>query len=153
METEVIRFHANDRIIDVAQTLREKKISGAPIVDDQLQVIGVVSEGDIMRMVEVHSPRINLILPAPLDLIELPLRMKHEFDEIAEDMERASSVLVGDIMTKHVITIHGDEDLADAAALMDNHKIKRLPVVDSKGRLIGIVTRGDIIGAMVRFNE
>lgn len=149
MQTDVIKFHADDTIIEVAKTLRDKKISGAPIVDDQLKVMGIVSEGDIMRMLEVHSPRINLILPAPLDLIELPIRMKHEFDEIAEDMERASSVLVGEIMTKHVITISGNEDLSDAAGLMDSHKIKRLPVVDLKGKLIGILTRGDIIGAMV----
>ncbi|MCE5215226.1 MAG: CBS domain-containing protein [Methanobacterium sp.] len=150
MERNIIKFHADDKISDVAQILRDNKISGAPIVDDNLKVIGIISEGDIMRLLEVHSPRLNLILPSPLDLIELPIRMKYEMDEIAEDMNRAASVLIGEIMTKKVFTIKAEDDISDAAQFMDTHSVNRLPVVDEEGKLIGIVTRGDIISAMVR---
>ncbi len=150
MERNVIKFHADDKISDVAQKLRDNKISGAPIVDDNLIVIGIVSEGDIMRLLEVHSPRLNLILPSPLDIIELPIRMKYEMDEIAEDMNRAASVLIGEIMTKKVYTIKEDDDISDAAQFMDTHSVNRLPVVNDEGKLIGIITRGDLISAMVR---
>lgn len=150
MEKNVIKFHADDKISDVAQKLRDNKISGAPVVDDDLKVIGIVSEGDIMRLLEVHSPRLNLILPAPLDVIELPIRMKHELDEIAEDMNRAASVNIGEIMTKEVYTITPEDDISDAAQFMDTHSVNRLPVVDGDKKLIGIVTRGDLISAMVR---
>ena len=150
MEKLVIKFHVDDKITDIAQILRENKISGAPIVDKDNKVIGIVSEGDIMRLLEVHSPRINLILPSPLDWIELPIRMKYEFDEIAEDMNRAASVHISEIMTKKVITTKEDDDISDAAQLMDTHSVNRLPVVDDEGKLIGIVTRGDIISALVR---
>ena len=150
MEKLVIKFHVDDKITDIAQILRENKISGAPIVDKDNKVIGIVSEGDIMRLLEVHSPRINLILPSPLDWIELPIRMKYEFDEIAEDMNRAASVHISEIMTKKVITTKEEDDISDAAQLMDTHSVNRLPVVDDEGKLIGIVTRGDIISAMVR---
>ncbi|MCC7550786.1 MAG: CBS domain-containing protein [Methanobacterium sp.] len=150
MEKNVIKFQVDDRIIDVAGSLRENKISGAPVVDKEGQLVGIISEGDIMRLIEVHSPHINLILPAPLDLIELPVRMKYEMDEIAEDMNKAASLLIGEIMTKKVVTIKQDDDIVDAAQLMDTHDIKRLPVVDAEGKLVGIITRGDIIGAMVR---
>ena len=150
MEKNVIKFHADDKISEVAQKLRDNKISGAPIVDDNSKVIGIVSEGDIMRLLEVHSPRLNLILPSPLDVIELPIRMKHEMDEIAEDMNRAASVLIGEIMTKEVFTIKEDDDISDAAQFMDTHSINRLPVVDEEGKLIGIITRGDLISALVR---
>ena len=150
MEKNVIKFHADDKISDVAQILRDNKISGAPIVDDNNKVIGIVSEGDIMRLLEVHSPRLNLILPSPLDVIELPLRMKYELDEIAEDMNRAASVIIGEIMTKKVFTIKEEDDISDAAQFMDTHSINRLPVVDDEGKLIGIITRGDLISAMVR---
>jgi CBS domain-containing protein len=146
----VIKFHVDDKITDIAQILRENKISGAPIVDKDNKVIGIVSEGDIMRLLEVHSPRINLILPSPLDWIELPIRMKYEFDEIAEDMNRAASVHISEIMTKKVITTKEEDDISDAAQLMDTHSVNRLPVVDDEGKLIGIVTRGDIISALVR---
>ncbi len=150
MERNVIKFHADDKISDVAQKLRDNKISGAPIVDDNLIVIGIVSEGDIMRLLEVHSPRLNLILPSPLDIIELPIRMKYEMDEIAEDMNRAASVLIGEIMTKKVYTIKEDDDISDAAQFMDTHSVNRLPVVNDEGKLMGIITRGDLISAMVR---
>lgn len=150
MERNVIKFHVDDKISDVAQILRDNKISGAPIVDDNLKVIGIVSEGDIMRLLEVHSSRLNLILPSPLDLIELPIRMKYEMDEIAEDMNRAASVLIGEIMTKNVFTIKEDDDISDAAQFMDTHSVNRLPVVDDEGKLVGIITRGDLISAMVR---
>jgi CBS domain-containing protein len=150
MQKEVIKFQPEDRIVEVAQSLRDNKISGAPIVNKEGLLVGIISEGDIMRLLEVHSPRINLILPAPLDLIELPVRMKYELDEIAEDMNKAASVLIGEIMTTKVITISPEEDLSDAAQLMDTHNINRLPVVDGSGKIVGLVTRGDIIAAMVR---
>ncbi|EKF86282.1 CBS domain-containing protein [Methanobacterium formicicum] len=150
MEKEVIKFQVDDRIVDVAGSLRENKISGAPVMNKEDQLVGIISEGDIMRLLEIHSPHIRLILPSPLDLIELPVRMKYEMDEIAEDMNKAASVLIGEIMTKKVVTIDPDSDISDAAQLMDTHDVKRLPVVDSDGKMVGIITRGDIIGAMVR---
>ncbi|GAB4316575.1 MAG: CBS domain-containing protein [Methanobacteriaceae archaeon] len=153
MQKNVIAFKPNDQISDVAEILRKNKISGAPILDEDMKVVGIVSEGDIMRLLEVHSPEINLILPSPLDLIELPLRMKHEYDEIAEGLKKAATVTVDEIMTKNVVTIKKDNNISEAAELMDSKDIKRLPVVDDNGKIIGIVTRGDIIGAMVKLNE
>lgn len=153
MQKEVIKFNELDKIVDVAQSFRDNKISGAPVVDENNHVVGVISEGDIMRLIEIHSPRINLILPAPLDLIELPIKMKRELDGIAEDMQKAGSTVIDQIMTKNVIKVKSDASVTDAAELMDSHKVKRLPVVDNEGKLVGIVTRGDIIGSMVRGDE
>ena len=148
MQKNVIKFKDTDTISYVAEVLREKKISGAPIVDDN-KVIGIVSEGDIMRLIEVHSPNLNLLLPAPFDLIELPVRMEYEYEEIANGVRKAASVLVGEIMTKKVFTVKEDFSISDAAEIMDKHKVNRLPVVDNDDKLIGIITRGDIIGALV----
>jgi CBS domain-containing protein len=153
MQKDVIKFNELDKIVDVAQSFRENKISGAPVVNKENKIIGVISEGDIMRLLEIHSPKINLILPAPLDLSELPIRMKYELDEIAEDMQRAGSIVIDQIMTKKVVSIGSNASISDAAELMDTHKVKRLPVVNDEGKLVGIVTRGDIIGAMVRGDE
>lgn len=153
MQRNVIKFKDVDTISYVANVLRDKKISGAPIVDEDNRVIGIVSEGDIMRLIEVHSPNVNLILPAPLDLIELPLRMRYELDELSEGVAKAASVMVGEIMTKDVIKVKMDTSISDAAKLMDKHKVNRLPVVDEDDKLIGILTRGDIIGALVEKNE
>lgn len=153
MQKEVITLRRVEKIEEAARILREKKISGAPIVDEDNKMIGIVSEGDIMRLLEFHSPNLNLILPSPLDLIELPIRMKAEYDEISAGLKKASLVLVQEIMTKKVITITPEKSISDAAEQMDMHKVKRLPVLDEKGDLIGIITRGDIIGALVKSNE
>ncbi len=153
MERNVVKFKDVDTISYVAEVLRAKKISGAPIIDENDKVIGIVSERDIMKLIEVHSPNINLILPAPFDIIELPVRMRLELDELAEGVAKAASVLIGEIMTKEVYTVTENVSISDAAKLMDKHDINRLPVVDENDILTGIITRGDIIGALVEKNE
>lgn len=152
MEKNVITLRRVDKIEEAARVLRKNKISGAPVLDEDQNMVGIISEGDIMRLLEVHSPNLNLILPSPLDLIELPIRMKHEYDEISEGIKKAALVLTQEIMTQKVVSISPNKSISDAAELMDSHRIKRLPVVDN-GELVGIITRGDIIGAMVKVNE
>lgn len=149
MQTDVITVKRNSKIHDAARVLRENRISGAPVVDDEGKLVGVISEGDIMRLIEVHSPSLNLLMPSPLDLLELPVRMKHEYDEIAKGIRKAAMMLVEEIMSDRVVTVHPDASISDAAELMDQHDVKRLPVVED-GELVGIITRGDIIGAFVK---
>ncbi|MEJ8542628.1 CBS domain-containing protein [Methanothermobacter wolfeii] len=150
MQSDVITVKRTNSIHEAARVLRENRISGAPVVDDDGKLVGIISEGDIMRLLEVHSPRLNLILPSPLDLVELPIRMKHEYDEIAKGIRKAAVMLVEEIMKEKVITVSPEASVSDAAELMDKHDIKRLPVVDEDGNLVGIITRGDVIGAFVK---
>ncbi|QHN06445.1 CBS domain-containing protein [Methanothermobacter sp. THM-1] len=150
MQSDVITVKRTNSIHEAARVLRENRISGAPVVDDDGKLVGIISEEDIMRLLEVHSPRLNLILPSPLDLVELPIRMKHEYDEIAKGIRKAAVMLVEEIMKEKVITVSPEASVSDAAELMDKHDIKRLPVVDEDGNLVGIITRGDVIGAFVK---
>ena len=76
--------------------------------------------------------------------------MKHEYDEIAKGIRKAAVMLVEEIMKEKVITVSPEASVSDAAELMDKHDIKRLPVVDEDGNLVGIITRGDVIGAFVK---
>ena len=76
--------------------------------------------------------------------------MEVGYEEIANDVRKAASVLIGEIMTKKVRTVKKDASISDAALLMDKHNVNRLPVVDENNKLTGIVTRGDIIGALVK---
>lgn len=148
MEKNVILMKKQDTIADAAKVFIENKISGVPIIDND-ELVGILSEGDIMKLLEVHSPNLNLILPSPFDLIEMPIRMKHEYDETVNGIEKASLIKIEDIMTKKVITIPVDEDISDAAEIMDKNDIKRIPVVDDNNELVGIITRGDIVKALV----
>lgn len=147
MTKEVTFFGPGEQVSTVARVLREKGISGTPVVEEG-KLVGVVSETDIMRMVEDRELKINLFLPSPFDVLELPVKMRKKVEETMEGIKRASAVEVGEIMTKKVITISPGADVSEAARIMDEMKVNRLPVVDEKGELRGIVTRGDIIGSL-----
>jgi CBS domain-containing protein len=148
MVKDVVTFKRNDPIHYVAWALRAKRISGAPVVEDK-KVIGVVSERDIMRLIEEHDIKVNLLFPSPLDVLELPLKIKHELDEIAALIKETAATAVEEIMTKKVITVSATETVAEAAKIMGENRINRLPVVDKKSNLIGLITRGDVIGTLV----
>lgn len=148
MENNVIVLNKDDKIEEAAKLLSGNKISGAPVVEND-KVLGILSEGDIMDLLDVHSPNLNLILPSPLDVIEMPIRMKHEYDEMAKGIKKASLTLVSEIMSTPAITINYNKNISDAANLMDEHDIKRIPVVDDDEIMIGIITRGDIVKALV----
>jgi CBS domain-containing protein len=148
MVKRVVSFKPSDPVRYVAWSLRDKKISGAPVLEGR-KVVGIVSERDIMKLIEEHDIKINLLLPSPFDVIELPFRMKHELDEIMEVIKKTAEIPVEEIMTKKVITTSPDASVSQAAKIMGDKKINRLPAVDKKGNLVGIVTRGDVIGTLV----
>jgi CBS domain-containing protein len=108
-------------------------------------LIGIITENDLLSLLEIPE-HTGYWLPSPLEIIEVPVR------EIIERLELRDSVsedvgewTVDRVMKKPVHTIDGDADIETATEHMIRHKINRLPVVDTTGQLIGIVTRGDII--------
>lgn len=147
MTKNVISFSPDASVYDCAKILREKRISGAPVVEKG-EVIGILSEGDIMKLVENKGIDINLVLPSPLDVLELPVKMKLALDDIVKNTKKTGSEKIEDVMTKKAITISKDEEISKAARIMSDKKINRLPVLDENKRLVGIVTRWDIIGAI-----
>ncbi len=105
-----------------------------PVIDDDRVVIGVITDADVLAMTGLgrgHTVRelIRHLLGEPLP-------------------RRIEGGKVEDFMSSPAITIQADADLREAAAVIDERKIKRLPVVDNKGRLVGILSRGDIIRTM-----
>jgi CBS domain-containing protein len=148
MVKEVLSFKEKDPIHYVAWALRERRISGAPVVEGK-NVVGVVSERDVMRIIEEHNISINLIFPSPLDVLELPLKVKHELDEMAALIKETAATPISEIMTKKIISISPDETVGEAARKMGENGINRLPVLNKKSQLVGIITRGDIIGTLI----
>nr|WP_321497486.1 CBS domain-containing protein [uncultured Methanolobus sp.] len=146
MNTDVVTCSSETPIREVAQLLKQKKISGLPVVDDG-KVVGIVSEGDILKLLEVpeHS---GLWLPSPFEVIEVPIRQLLNWEETKDMLEDFGSKPVKEIMTKGAYAIGPDASIEDASTVLSKHKINRLPVVDEDGTLVGIVTRGDIIGGL-----
>ncbi|TQD25185.1 CBS domain-containing protein [Methanolobus vulcani] len=146
MNTEVVTCSSETPIREVAQLLKQEKISGLPVVDGD-KVIGIVSEGDILKLLEVPEHG-GLWLPSPFEVIEVPIRELLNWEETKDMLEDFGSKPIKEIMTKSVYAVGPDTFIEDAATILSKHKINRLPVVNEDGTLVGIVTRGDIIAGL-----
>ncbi|MEA3487924.1 MAG: CBS domain-containing protein [Euryarchaeota archaeon] len=144
MITEVIAVKPGDTIPHAAKTFRTNSISGAPVIDDQRKVIGVISEADIMNLTAaIPFPDIDPLNPFPV--FSMSSYMK-KVKKIPDEINTLFEGYVKDVMSKNTVTVSPDDSISDAARLMRKHDFNRLPVVDSEGKLVGIIARGDIIG-------
>lgn len=127
---------------EAIKIMAERRISGLPVVDQAGKLVGVISETDLMwRETGVTPPAYIMILDSVIYL-ENPAR----YDR---DLHKALGQTVGEVMTKDsLITTQADQPLQKAAQLMHDKHIRRLPVIDDAGHIVGILTRGDIIRAM-----
>lgn len=155
MTRRVIYFKPSDTIFKAAKTFCEKKISGAPVVEDAKtkKVVGVVSESDIVKFMGI-----NLFGPKhftgdftyqSLTLLFFNfLRMSKNYLHVKKEVERVSKIKVTDVMTKKVISVSPEATIFDAASKMDMHDVNRLPVVKD-GKLVGIIARADLLKALL----
>ena len=143
MTEKVIAVREDASLKEVVSILSEKGISGLPVVDVQNRVIGIVTEADILSQM---APGRKLSFKEIVrHLIGEPVPKRLE--------EKISEIKVKDIMTSPVITIGPDADIRDVAIIFEQKRIKRLPVVDKDNRLIGIISRQDIVRAFASENK
>jgi CBS domain-containing protein len=135
MNRDVVVVRPQMPLKDVARVLVNRHFSGVPVVDDDGKVLGVVSEGDILA--KERGPG------GGASVFERAL----EFERWAAKHDARDA---GDAMTTPAVTIGPTRSVAQAAALMLDRGVNRLPVVDDDGRLVGIVTRADLVRAFVR---
>jgi len=136
MTKDVISITKYENIMQVANILTEKNISGLPVVDKEKKLIGIITQADILSMVGVGR--------------------EHTFKDLLKYMlgeplpARRLGDHVGDIMTSPALTIKPDANIAEAVRIMDEKRIRRLTVVDDTNTLIGILTRADILKAVIK---
>ena len=148
MTTNVIAFKPSDKVHLVAETFRSNRISGAPVLDDQRKVIGVISEADIMKLTAtVPFPDIDPLNPFPIFSLTA---YRKKVEKIPAEIETLFEGSVKDVMTKDPVTISPDDSVLDAARLMHKDDFNRIPVVDDEGKLVGLIARADIIGLFVQ---
>lgn len=142
MTTEVLSFSPEDTVAAAMQAMVDRNVGGAPVVDPAGRVVGLITTGDlIVQESQLHFPTVISILGANL---ELPSSKKR----LDEDIRRALGASVGEVMTAEPVTIGEDETLEAAATLMHDHDVSRLPVVRD-GALVGLVSRTDIVRAII----
>jgi CBS domain-containing protein len=137
MTTHVVAVRLNATYKDMAARLREFRVSAFPVLDDDDKVIGVVSEADLLTKEALEfSPEHGLIGG-----------ILH-----GREYSKAAAVTAADLMTRPPVIIGPYETVQHAARLMYSRRVKRLPVVDSDGRLIGIVSRADVLSVFSRLD-
>ncbi|MEU3085777.1 CBS domain-containing protein [Streptomyces massasporeus] len=141
MTTEVIRAEYGTPFKAVARLLAEHRVSGMPVVDDDEHVIGVVSETDLMAH-QAATPLAHE--PAPrFRLVGLTPRARRR-------AAKARARTAGRLMTSPAVSVHAEDTVVEAARTMVEHRVNRLPVLDEEDRLVGIVTRHDLLGTFLR---
>ena len=136
MTTRVIWVKKDATFREMAVALREYRVSAFPVVDDDRKVIGVVSEADMLTKEALDDE------PGVISGI------LHR-----RDQAKARGVTAGDLMTAAVVAVRPEDTVEHAAKLMYDRKVKRLPVTDADGRLVGIISRADVLSVFDRTDE
>jgi CBS domain-containing protein len=137
MTTDVVTVTKETSCKEVARIMTDRKVNAMPVVSREGHVLGMVSEADVLRKQERAFRRLGT---------GLPLRTRRE-------RTQAQARNAAALMTTPAITIHPEAPLGAAARLMNGHRIRRLPVVDASGQLVGIVSRRDLLSVFLRRDE
>ena len=132
MTTEVVAVRQETTFKEMAAVLRRYRVSALPVVDDAGRVIGVVSEADLLAKEALADPG-------------LVAELVHH-----KDVRKAEGLTAGDLMTRPPVTAAPDDPIEQAARMMHFMRVKRLPVVNSGGELVGIISRADVLSVYGR---
>jgi len=140
MTTRVVTVPKDASFRTMAGALRDHRVSAFPVLDDDGKVIGVVSEADMLTKAALNSEPDGM----PGMISGLLRRKEHE---------KARGITAGDLMTSPAVIVAPGDTVERAARLMYARKVKRLPVVDANGHLVGIVSRADLLAVFDRSDE
>jgi CBS domain-containing protein len=137
MTRDVATVSPDAPVRDIAALMMEKHISGVPVLTDNGKIIGIVSESDLLHRAEVGTERKH----------KWWFRAFRDSDALAREFAKAHGFKAHDVMSRYVVSVRDDAELADVADILDSRRIKRVPVL-REGRLVGIITRGDLVRAL-----
>jgi len=143
MEHDPVTVGPDDDVRSVLVALREHDLPGIPVVDGDDRVLGIITESDLVISddeTDFHLPHYVNIMGGIVFLES----MKH-FEERAR---KAFAAQASDLMTTDPLTVGPDDEAAEAGRLIATHHHNRLPVVDDEGKLVGVVTRVDVLAAL-----
>ncbi|VVB10427.1 unnamed protein product [Arabis nemorensis] len=133
---------------DALELLVEKKVTGLPVIDDDWNLVGVVSDYDLLALDSISGRSQN-----DTNLFPNVDSTWKTFNELQKLISKTYGKVVGDLMTPSPLVVRDSTNLEDAARLLLETKFRRLPVVDSDGKLIGILTRGNVVRAALQIKR
>lgn len=141
MTTKIITVTPDTAVSELAQILATANIGGAPVVDEEGRLLGVVTESDLIDQTKkVHIPTVVAILDS-LIFLERP-------DKMEKDIRKIAGTVVGDIYSKNPVTVREETPLDEIATIMAKKHVHTLPVMRDE-QLVGVIGKGDIIRTLI----
>jgi len=137
MITQVHKVKDSDTVRSVIEKFIDYRISGLPVVNDKNEIVGYISDGDIMRYIGRHEDRV-------VDSFYYAFVIMGDEVEFEERERRLLDLNVMEIAKKKIMKVQWNESIENIAALLGKRQIKKLPV-ERNGVLVGIISRGDVI--------
>jgi len=138
MVRDVVTVHPETDVADAAKLLAEHDVSALPVLDKDGNLVGMLSEADLIHRAEIGTEKHR---PWWLEAVT-------GATTLAEEFAKSHGKKVGEIMTTGVISVTEETPLSEIAALFERNRIKRVPVVSRNGKLVGIVSRSNLIQAL-----
>ena len=148
MTTEVKVVRPDESIAEVAKRFAENDIHGAPVVDPDGKLLGIVTESDILHATKTKYVTYNMVYPS-IHQFGLDFKEGVSYSELTKAFEEVKHIPISEIMTKKVICATPDDMVEEVAPMMVRNKINRVPVIED-GRVVGIVTRNDILRGLFK---
>jgi CBS domain-containing protein len=139
MTTDIVSVRPDTPVSDIAQLLTDRRISGVPVIDDNGRLLGFVSQSDLLHRGELGTERHR----------KWWLRVFADPDGMAREYAKSHGLKATDVMTRHVVSVTDDAELAHVATVLDENRIKRVPVLRD-GKMIGLIARSDLVRALSR---
>ncbi|XP_028781149.1 CBS domain-containing protein CBSX2, chloroplastic isoform X2 [Neltuma alba] len=130
---------------EALEALVNNRISGLPVIDDEWNLVGVVSDYDLLAIDSISGGS-----QCETNMFPDVDSSWKTFNEIQKLLSKTNGKVVGDLMTPTPLVVHKSTNLEDAARLLLETKYRRLPVVDEDGKLVGLITRGNIVRAALQ---
>jgi CBS domain-containing protein len=144
MTADVLTLRPDDSIEDAVSALSGRGISGAPVVDDDGRLVGLLDDSDLL----LSEARIHA--PSAIEILGAYIPIPGTFKRFEEEVRHALGRTVADIMETRPPSVPTTATIEDVATLMMERSVSRVPVVDSGGKVVGIVSRGDLVAALGR---
>jgi CBS domain-containing protein len=143
MDSDPVTVRPETPVEDVVSTLKQHELHGVPVVDDDGHLVGIVTEADLVLPDEEG----DLHIPHYIELFGGTIFLE-PLSRFEDRLRKAFAAKASDMMTRDPDTVSPDTSVQEAARLIHDRGHNRLPVVDDDGRLVGVVTRVDVLGAL-----
>jgi CBS domain-containing protein len=143
MTKKVITVGPEQTLLEVSKIFYENDISGAPVVDPEGTILGIITESDVLKALKPFERKLQMVLTTPT-LVGIAFRPEYREKELSRAISEIQKVKVAEVMTTEVFILEPTDTVQQAVMAMNTRHVNRFPVVE-KGKVVGMLARGDLI--------